>query len=135
MGSRPDEVFETCSKSCGFCLGAPVIVRFGNFVLDGSRRQLLRGDQPVHLSPKAFEVLSLLVSDRPRAISKGEIHQRIWTTTFVSESTLATLIGEIRTVLGDDVHRPCFVRTSYGFGYAFCGAATDIDRPARRRVA
>src|SRR6476659_8440801 len=109
MGSRRDEVFERSSKSSGFCLGAQVIVSFGHFVLDGSRRQLLRGDEPVHLSPKAFELLSLLVSDRPRAIAKAEIHERIWTTTFVSESTLATLIAEIRTALGDDGRWPRFV--------------------------
>ena len=129
MGARREEVFEKSLETFGFCLEAPVIVGFGEFVLDGCRRQLLRGDEPVHLSPKAFELLSVLVVERPRAISKVELHDRIWKATFVSESTLATLIAEIRTALGDQARAPRFVRTSYGFGYAFCGAANDIPEP------
>jgi DNA-binding winged helix-turn-helix (wHTH) protein len=44
-------------------------VRFGDFELDRERRQLLRSGEPVPLEPKAYELLSLLVERRPRALS------------------------------------------------------------------
>jgi DNA-binding winged helix-turn-helix (wHTH) protein len=105
-----------------------MIIGFDEFVIDGDRRQLVRGGQPVHLSPKAFELLSLLAANRPRALSKAELKDRLWPATFVSESNLATLIAEIRTALDDDARVPRFVRTAYGFGYAFSGEAHDVPR-------
>ena len=98
---------------------------FGEFVLDESRHELLHGGAPVHLTPKAYELLRLLLERRPAAVSKAEIHDRIWPGTFVSDVNLATLVFEIRTAIGDDPHAPRFIRTVRGFGYAFCdGVAT-----------
>ena len=57
---------------------------------------------PVHLTPKAYELLRLLLARRPAAVSKAEIHDRIWPGTFVSEVNLATLVFEIRAAIGDD---------------------------------
>jgi DNA-binding winged helix-turn-helix (wHTH) protein len=100
-----------------------MVLRFADFVLDGDRRLLLRGGEPVHLEPKAFELLTLLVSHSPKALSKSEIHEVMWPGTYVSESSLAGLIADLRTALGDDSSRPRFIRTVRGFGYAFCGTA------------
>jgi DNA-binding winged helix-turn-helix (wHTH) protein len=97
-----------------------MIVSFSEFVLDADRRLLLRGDDPVHLEPKAYELLSLLVSRHPAAISKKSIHEALWGDTWVSESSLAGLIADLRTALGDDHEQPRFIRTVRGFGYAFC---------------
>ena len=49
---------------------APVKVRFGEFVLDPDSRQLFRDGAEVHLQPKTFELLDLLVRSRPKALSK-----------------------------------------------------------------
>ena len=97
-------------------------VRFGNFVLDTDTRELLRELRPVHLSPKAFQLLELLVGARPRALSKDSLHRRLWPNTFVVEANLSNLAGEVRTALGDNPRRPKFVRTVHGFGYAFSEA-------------
>ena len=94
-------------------------VRFGEFVLDADARELRRGDTAVALSPKAFELLSLLVAERPRALAKSELQDRLWPATFVVEKNLANLIGEIRDALGDDPSNPRFIRTVQRFGYAF----------------
>ena len=93
--------------------------RFDPFLLDSETRELLRGDVPVPLSPKAFELLCLLVAHRPKAIAKSELQDRLWPTTFVVEKNLANLIGEIREALGDDPSNPRFIRTVHRFGYAF----------------
>ena len=104
---------------------------FGEFTLDASRRQLLRGSEPLHLPPKAFELLALLVECRPAAVSKAAIHQRLWADSFVSDGSVAVLIADIRHALGDSARRPLFVRTIHRFGYAFAVSAASVGRAAR----
>ncbi len=101
-------------------------MRFGEFELDQSGRQLLRNGRQLRLSPKAFALLDLLLDRRPAALSKAEIRDRVWPRTFVADSNLTSLVTDLRTVLGDDARRPRFLRTVYGFGYAFCG---EVGRP------
>jgi DNA-binding winged helix-turn-helix (wHTH) protein len=100
-----------------------VVLRFEEFVLDTRRRQLRRGDQPVHLTPKAFELLAILIERRPEAVEKEVLEQRIWGSTHVAETSLAGLVAELRSALGDSRREPRFLRTVHGFGYAFCGTA------------
>lgn len=107
-------------------------VRFGEFSLDEDSRQLRRGVTPIPLEPKAFELLLLLVSRRPKALSKAQIHDALWPGTFVAETALPGLVSDIRTALGDDAHQPRFVRTLHGFGYSFCGIAEEEHAPAPR---
>ena len=101
-------------------------VDFGEWRLDADARQLFRRNEAVHVSPKAFELLRLLVERRPRALSKAELHGAIWPGTFVSDASLAQLVSEIRAAIGDDAHEPRFLRTVHGFGYAFAGEATNV---------
>jgi DNA-binding winged helix-turn-helix (wHTH) protein len=102
-----------------------VKLHLGELTFDGESRQLLRGAEEVHLSPKAFELLKILVEQRPRALSKQELHERLWPDTFVSEVNLASLIAEIRAALGDTASEPTFIRTARRFGYAFCGVGVE----------
>ena len=81
-------------------------VRFGTFVLDPETRELLNAGHPVPLSPKAFELLSILVAERPKAISKSDLQDRLWPATFVVEKNLANLVSEIRDAIGDDPPDP-----------------------------
>jgi DNA-binding winged helix-turn-helix (wHTH) protein len=96
---------------------------FGDFELDQERRQLLRSGRPVSLEPKAYELLSLLVERRPRALSRAQIRDVVWPGVFISESTLGVVVNSIRQALDDDARQPQFIRTVHGFGYAFCGEA------------
>jgi DNA-binding winged helix-turn-helix (wHTH) protein len=103
---------------------------FGEFTLDEERRQLLRAGISVPLEPKAYELLSLLVARRPLALSKVQIHDVLWPGIFVSDSALAGLITDLRSVLGDSARQPRFVRTVHGFGYAFSGDAREEGQSA-----
>jgi DNA-binding winged helix-turn-helix (wHTH) protein len=105
-------------------------VRFGDWRFESGSRELRRGSEAVHLSPKAFDLLGMLLTARPDAISKRQIQERLWPATFVTESNLTKLMTEIRTALGDDARNPRFVRTLHGFGYAFCGSAEVDQLPA-----
>jgi DNA-binding winged helix-turn-helix (wHTH) protein len=100
-------------------------VRFGDFSLDRERRVLTRGRELVPLPRKAFDFLELLVLERPRALSKERIKDRVWPRTFVSESTLNSLVAEVRAALGDDARAPRYIRTAHRFGYAFAAEASE----------
>jgi len=75
----------------------------------------------VHLSPKAYGVLELLLRRAPNAVSKDDIQSAVWGEVFVSESTLTNVVAEIRAALGDRARASELVRTVHGFGYAFAG--------------
>ncbi|HSD65113.1 MAG TPA: winged helix-turn-helix domain-containing protein, partial [Vicinamibacteria bacterium] len=94
-------------------------VRFGGFLLDTDSRQLFRERTEVHLQPKTFDLLDLLVRTRPKALSKSHIRGQLWPDTVVGEASLTVAVAELRAALGDDAREPRFVRTVYGFGYAF----------------
>ena len=100
-----------------------VRIDFGDVVVDTRTRELTRAGQPVPLSPKAFELLLLLIESRPQAISKQSLQDRLWPDTFVVEKNLANLIAEIRRALGDTPSSPRFIRTVQRFGYALRDAA------------
>lgn len=94
-------------------------LQFEDLTFDPDTRQLwVRGNE-VRLSPKAFDLLALLIERRPRAVSKAEIREHLWPGTFVSDSNLPSLVSEIRDAISDGTRRPGLVRTLHRFGYAF----------------
>jgi len=108
-----------------------VRVRFAPFDLDSDTRQLLRDGEDVHLSPKAFAVLSVLLAKRPNVVAKADLFGEIWPDVFVVDANLNVLVGEIRRALDDDAQSPRFIRTVHGVGYAFCGQAIEAGRRSR----
>jgi len=103
-------------------------VRFGRFVLDLEARQLDREGHPVHLTPKALQLIELLIERRPSAVSKAEIYHNLWPNTFVADVNLPVLVHELREALEDDPREPRFLRTVTRFGYAFCGTVHSEPR-------
>ncbi|MEO6260371.1 MAG: winged helix-turn-helix domain-containing protein, partial [Thermoanaerobaculia bacterium] len=94
-------------------------VRFGDFVFDSGRRELRAGSGIAHLTPKAFLLLQALIEARPQAVSKEYLYGHLWPGTFVSDSNLNTIVSVLRIVLGEDARHPRWIKTVYGFGYAF----------------
>jgi DNA-binding winged helix-turn-helix (wHTH) protein len=101
-------------------LRGSAVLRFGACAVDVSRREVRRHDGVVHLTPKAFDLLVLLIGEAPRVVPKPELHQRLWPGTFVSDATLAGLVKEIRRELGDRDPGAPIIRTAHRVGYAFC---------------
>lgn len=95
--------------------------RFDQFCFDSDQKALLRGGEPVRLTPRAFRLLELLILRRPKAVSKRDLLDHVWSGNIVEEANLKTLVLEIRTALEDRGGRPEVVRTVYGYGYAFAG--------------
>ena len=103
---------------------------FGDCVFDSETRELLRGGIASNLPPKAFELLAVLLENRPRAVSQSEIRDRLWPRTVVARSSLGRLMAQVRAAIGDDARRPALVRTVQRFGYAFCGSVSPEGAPA-----
>jgi DNA-binding winged helix-turn-helix (wHTH) protein len=95
------------------------MLSFGPFVFDVDRRLLLRDGKRVKLTPKAFDLLAILIERRPSAVSKDELYERLWPKTFVGPASLDALIAKIRAALDDSGRDSRYVRTAYGFGFAF----------------
>ena len=100
-------------------------VTFERFTFDATTRELLDGQTRVHLSPKAFDLLQLLLARRPAVVPKAEILDRVWPGTFVSEASLSVTVAEIRQALGEHPRQARLVRTVHRVGYAFCGEALE----------
>ena len=110
-------------------------VTFDEFVLDTGRRELSRDGRRLELTPKAFDLLAMLIANRPRVVTKTELQERLWPDRFVVDKNLANLVSEIRDALGDDPSNPRFIRTAHRIGYAFrhgAGSEWRRDQPPRR---
>src|SRR5688572_16840496 len=102
-----------------------VTYRFADFAVDPRTRRLLRNGNELHLSPKAFDLLTILIANRAQAMAKADLHEKLWPSTFVLETNLAGLVAEIRQVLEDSAEAPRFIRTVHRFGYWFTGEVTE----------
>ena len=108
-------------------------LRFNGFELEVEQRQLLKNGVEMHLTPKAFDLLALLMAEAPRVVRKDELHQRLWPGTFVSDATLVGLIKELRRALEDRDATARLIRTAHGVGYAFVGRI-ERSKPLRSDV-
>lgn len=104
-------------------------MRFHGFALDAGRRIVSRGGVDVHLTRKAFDLLTLLIEHAPRVVSKDELHRCLWPDTFVTDATVAGVVKELRRALGGGADGESLVRTAHGVGYAFAGTV-QIDEHA-----
>ena len=99
---------------------------FGPFRIDPENRQLLRADQPVPLTPKAFDTLLLLVERSGRLVSKDDLMKAVWPDTFVSEANLTQTIFMVRKALGESASEQRFIVTVPGRGYRFAERVLEV---------
>jgi Tol biopolymer transport system component/DNA-binding winged helix-turn-helix (wHTH) protein len=104
---------------------------FGVFQVDVGRRLLLRRGDPVPLTPKAFEILLVLIQDRERVVGKDELMKLVWPDAVVEENNLTRNISSLRKALGEGPGENRFIVTVPGRGYQFAGdipaATPDAD--------
>ena len=99
---------------------------FGPFRLDPAKRVLLRGEEPVSLTPKAFDTLLLLVRNRHRVMPKEELMNGIWPESFVEEANLSQTIFMLRKTLGEPAPEQSYIANVRGSGYRFDGPVREI---------
>lgn len=100
---------------------------FGDFILNLPSGQLLRGNEEVALEPRAFAVLSHLVQNHHRLITKDELVEVIWGGRFISDAAISTVIKTVRRAVDDDGKAQKLVRTMHGRGFRFVGTLREIE--------
>src|SRR5262245_35018741 len=101
---------------------------FGPFRLDCSTRTLWRGDDSVALTPKAFDLLRVLVMSGGRVREKQALLNLLWPGTFVGEDSLTQCVAALRRALGDSADHPAFIATVPRHGYRFVPAVRTLSR-------
>ena len=109
----------------------PPAIRFGRYIFDRATHQLTCDELPVHLTPKAFDLLSLLIAEAPRVVQKEALHRHLWPDSFVSDASLLGLIKEVRRALGDEGDGTV-IRTVHRVGYALAAPLKPVAAPAAR---
>lgn len=102
------------------------LYEFGDFRLDTKEKILTNGGAPVTLTPKCFELLSLLVENHGRLLTKDELMEKLWADSFVEDSNLTFNIRQLRKVLGDNAQNPVYIKTVRQHGYRFIAPVTEI---------
>lgn len=106
---------------------------FGPYRLDVPTRRLLRGDEPVPLTPKAFDILLALIERRDRVVDKAELMGLVWPESFVEDANLTQTIFVLRKTLGADASGAHYIETVPRRGYRFAvdvrGAGVDPEAP------
>jgi pimeloyl-ACP methyl ester carboxylesterase/DNA-binding winged helix-turn-helix (wHTH) protein len=103
------------------------LFRFEEYELDTARYQLRKEGEPVHVEPRAFDLLHYLVENRDRVVSKIELLDSVWGDRFVSEAALTTGLRTARRAVADTGSEQRLIRTVHGRGYQFVGVVTSVD--------
>jgi TolB-like protein/DNA-binding winged helix-turn-helix (wHTH) protein/Tfp pilus assembly protein PilF len=111
---------------------------FGPFRLDPRKRRLLRDGEPVRLTPKALDLLLVLVEERGRTVEKDELLEKVWAGTVVEENNLNQNITALRKSLGDSRQDSQYIATVPGRGYRFVADVRKVEEevlPQRHKAA
>jgi TolB-like protein/DNA-binding winged helix-turn-helix (wHTH) protein len=108
----------------------PEIYEFGPFRLEPAERKLLRGDEVVAVTPKAFDTLHLLVRNSGHLLEKDELIRMTWPHSVVEEGNLTNNIFLLRKALGEDAE---YIETVPRKGYRFIGAVRALPKAERVR--
>jgi len=114
---------------------------FGPFVLDSADRRLLRDGQPVEVSARYFDALTLLAAENGRLVTKERFHDEVWRGIPVTDEALTQCIRSLRRALDDDATSPTYIETVPRHGYRFIAPVQDsgavvrpTEKPGSRRM-
>jgi DNA-binding winged helix-turn-helix (wHTH) protein len=113
--------------------GAKELYAFGPFRVDPDKQLLLRGDDPVPLTPKAFQILLVLIRHGQEVVTKDDLMMAVWPDTFVEEGNVSRTIFMLRKALGDSA-QDRFIITIPGRGYRFGEHIRVMRLEADRRI-
>ena len=107
-------------------LTAQVLYEFDKFRLNPAEQLLLCDDKPVPLTPKAFQILCVLLQSKGRLLDKDDLIKRVWPNSFVEEANLSVNISALRKALGDTPNGQKFIATVPKRGYRFVMPVREI---------
>jgi DNA-binding winged helix-turn-helix (wHTH) protein len=103
---------------------------FGDHTLDIDRRELTRGSEQIAVGPQVFDLLTYLVKNRERVVSRDDLLDAVWHGRIVSESTLTSHINAVRKAIGDSGEEQGLIRTIARKGFRFIGQVREEQTPA-----
>ncbi len=112
-----------------------IVYEFGPFQMDPDKQILLRGNDPIPVTPKAFETLLVLVRRSREVVSKEELLKEVWPNSFVEESNLSQNIFLLRKALGDTAENRKYIVTLPGRGYRFAATVRTVTEQGEALVA
>src|SRR5450759_1793974 len=104
-----------------------VVFQFGAFRLDLRSRQLLRGDEVIPITVKAFDTLAALVEQAGSVVDKNELMRRVWPDAIVEEANLSQQIFLLRKMLGEGPKDHRYIQTVPRRGYRFVAAVSEVS--------
>jgi TolB-like protein len=107
-----------------------LIYEFDNFSLDIARQELCRQGKLVAIEPQVLDLLSYLIQNRDRVVSKDDLFAHVWNGRVVSESTLTSRITIARQMIGDNGEDQRLIRTIQRKGIRFVGNVHEIKGPS-----
>ncbi len=108
----------------------PAGYRFGSFAIDLAAVRLLKNGEPVHLEPRALQVLLLFVEHPGELVTKEELIEKVWQGAFVSDSALTRAMARLRLALGDEAQHPRYIETAPTLGYRFVAQVEPLSELA-----
>jgi Tol biopolymer transport system component/DNA-binding winged helix-turn-helix (wHTH) protein len=96
-----------------------LVYRFGDIRVEPYSARVYRGDRPVAVEPKAFDVLRFLVENPGRLVEKQELLDAVWRDTAVTENAMTRVVAQLRKTLGDDAKQARYIETVPTRGYRF----------------
>ena len=100
------------------------VFHFGEFTLEAGERRLTQGRDVIRLSPKAHDVLVLLLHHAGSLVTKDELLSQVWPDTSVEEGILTVHIAALRKAFGDDKRSSGYIETVSRSGYRFVAPVT-----------
>lgn len=107
------------------------LYQFDSYCLDTKQFLITESGDPCFMEPKCLDLLILILRNRDRVVSKIEILETVWTGRIVTDSTLSTLVKQLRRSLGDNGKDQRLIRTVHSRGYQFIGGVECVDRLCR----
>ncbi len=111
------------------------LYEFGHFRLDAAERLFLRDGEVVPLTPKAFDLLLVLVKQPGHLLEKEVLMKTVWPDGFVEENNLADNISKLRKALGEGQNGQKFIETIPKRGYRFVADVRKQNGPRAEQVA
>ncbi|WP_194778344.1 response regulator transcription factor [Pararhodonellum marinum] len=95
-------------------------VKFADLEIDEKRRKVTLNQMRVDLTPKEFDLLTLLARNPGRSYSRSELLELIWGYDFNGyEHTVNAHINRLRSKIETDANNPSYILTTWGIGYRF----------------
>jgi DNA-binding winged helix-turn-helix (wHTH) protein len=107
--------------------------RFGPFLVDRAGYRVMRGDQPLDLTPKLIDLLLYFLDRAGELVTKEALLDALWSDANVTDNALAQAVSDLRDALGDDPAAPTYIKTVARRGYRFVGTVTPLPEAAPAR--